>query len=314
MSSIVAKLTRKPVAKKVAKKVAQDKAKEKAKKIVKKKKPNRMFSSATGAGRGKFERGGPPAPKIEKAKDTPFGRDLDVKVVVGREGKSEKAGTINIGDDVVGFSNFLKMQQSKSGLNRAKYKEKLNQITRSKSATKTQKEKAQSKIDAMEAADEKATAAMGRGRRGKSTKTIAKSDDPFFKALDMAKKTGELGEDYDKLLPNQKKQIIQAAKAFQKSDFEKEVRATLAEPKTAPISTGSAVENKRKIGMSQGGLKMPSADQVGLKKLPTQVRNKMGYMYGGGMTKKPKMGNTDYRKGGMVMIVLDMMKKKKGRK
>ena len=66
--------------------------------------------------------------------------------------------------------------------------------------------------------------------------------------------------------------------------------------------------------MNKGGLKMPSADQVGLKKLPTQVRNKMGYMYGGGMTKKPKMGNTDYRKGGMVMIVLDMMKKKKGRK
>ena len=66
--------------------------------------------------------------------------------------------------------------------------------------------------------------------------------------------------------------------------------------------------------MNKGGLKMPSADQVGLKKLPTQVRNKMGYMYGGGMTKKPKMGNMDYRKGGMVMIVLDMMKKKKGRK
>ena len=66
--------------------------------------------------------------------------------------------------------------------------------------------------------------------------------------------------------------------------------------------------------MAQGGLKMPTADQVGLKKLPTPVRNKMGYMYGGGMPKKPKMGNMDYRKGGMVMIVLDMMKKKKGRK
>ena len=290
------------IAKKTAKKVA--------KKIVKKKKPNRMFSSATGAGRGKFERGGPPAPKIEKAKDTPFGRDLDVKVVVGREGKSEKAGTINIGDDVVGFSNFLKMQQSKSGLNRAKYKEKLNQITRSKSATKTQKEKAQSKIDAMEAADEKATAKMGRGRRGKSTKTIAKSDDPFFKALDMAKKTGELGEDYDKLLPKQKEQIVRAAKAFQKSDFRRDVEAKISAPKNAPISTGTPVARK----MNKGGLKMPSADQVGLKKLPTAVRNKMGYMYGGGMTKKPKMGNTDYRKGGMVMIVLDMMKKKKGRK
>ena len=248
------------------------------------------------------------------AKDTPFSKDLDIKVVVGKEGKTAGAGKINIGDDVMGFTNFIKMQQSKSGLSRAKFKEKLNQITRSKEATKAQKEAAQSKINAMEAADKTATRKQTGGQRGKSTKTIAKSDDPFFRALNMAKKTGELGEDYDKLLPNQKKQIIQAAKAFKKSDFEKEVRAKLAEPKTAPKSIGSAVENKRKIGMNKGGLKMPSADQVGLKKLPTAVRNKMGYMYGGGMTKKPKMGNTDYRKGGMVMIVLDMMKKKKGRK
>jgi len=70
---------------------------------------------------------------------------------------------------------------------------------------------------------------------------------------------------------------------------------------------------RAKNSKAQGGmgLKMPSADQTGLRKLPTQVRNKMGYMYGGGMAKKPKMNNMDYRKGGMVMIVLDMMKKKK---
>ena len=70
-------------------------------------------------------------------------------------------------------------------------------------------------------------------------------------------------------------------------------------------------KSKEKYGFNQGGLKMPSANQTGLKKLPTQVRNKMGYMYGGGMAKKPKMSSMDYRKGGMVMIVLDMMKKKK---
>ena len=63
--------------------------------------------------------------------------------------------------------------------------------------------------------------------------------------------------------------------------------------------------------MAQGGLKMPTADQVGLKKLPTAVRNKMGYMYGGGMAKKPKMGSMDYRKGGLLLIAVDMMKKKK---
>tara|TARA_R100001460_G_scaffold96242_1_gene138638 strand:+ start:303 stop:1166 length:864 start_codon:yes stop_codon:yes gene_type:complete len=67
--------------------------------------------------------------------------------------------------------------------------------------------------------------------------------------------------------------------------------------------------NKAQGGM---GLKMPTADQTGLRKLPTQVRNKMGYMYGGGMGKKPRMSKMDYRKGGMVIIALDM--KKKGKK
>ena len=62
------------------------------------------------------------------AKDTPFSKDLDIKVVAGREGKTAAAGKINIGDDVVGFNNFLKMQQSKSGLSRAKFKEKLNSL------------------------------------------------------------------------------------------------------------------------------------------------------------------------------------------
>lgn len=67
-------------------------------------------------------------------------------------------------------------------------------------------------------------------------------------------------------------------------------------------------------GLAQGGmgLKMPTANQVGLKKLPTKVRNQMGYMYGGGMGKKPRMSKMDYRKGGMVIIALDM--KKKGKK
>jgi len=65
-------------------------------------------------------------------------------------------------------------------------------------------------------------------------------------------------------------------------------------------------------GMAQGGLKMPTANQTGLKKLPTPVRNQMGYMYGGGMGKKPRMSKMDYRKGGMVIIALDM--KKKGKK
>ena len=43
-------------------------------------------------------------------------------------------------------------------------------------------------------------------------------------------------------------------------------------------------------------LKKPTPKQAGLKKLPTAVRNKMGYMNRGGAVKS---GSTDMRKGGM---------------
>jgi len=65
------------------------------------------------------------------------------------------------------------------------------------------------------------------------------------------------------------------------------------------------LRNKKK--MSTGGvLKQP--DNPGLKKLPTQVRNKMGFMKKGG-----NVGHTDYRKAakGMLLSSVDMMKKKK---
>ena len=45
--------------------------------------------------------------------------------------------------------------------------------------------------------------------------------------------------------------------------------------------------------MAMGGLKKPAANQTGLKKLPTAVRNKMGYMKKGGMKKE------GYAMGGM---------------
>ena len=40
-----------------------------------------------------------------------------------------------------------------------------------------------------------------------------------------------------------------------------------------------------KGGMKMGGLKTPTADQKGLKKLPEKVRNNMGFKKAGGMMK-----------------------------
>ena len=67
-------------------------------------------------------------------------------------------------------------------------------------------------------------------------------------------------------------------------------------------------------GYNMGGLAAPTAKQTGLKKLPLSVRNKMGYMYGGGMAKN-KATSMDYRKGGLViMITGGNTKMKKGKK
>ena len=52
-----------------------------------------------------------------------------------------------------------------------------------------------------------------------------------------------------------------------------------------------------KKGYAMGGLKEPSANQVGLKKLPTSVRNKMGYMKEGGAA----MYKKGYAAGGAAM-------------
>ena len=56
-------------------------------------------------------------------------------------------------------------------------------------------------------------------------------------------------------------------------------------------------EAAKEKDMKRGGvLKTPAADQTGLKKLPTPVRNKMGYMKRGGTM---RTGHADMRKGGM---------------
>ena len=49
---------------------------------------------------------------------------------------------------------------------------------------------------------------------------------------------------------------------------------------------GGPVTKKPKGAYAAGGLKATSANQVGLKRLPKSVRNKMGYMSKGGMTTK----------------------------
>ena len=79
-------------------------------------------------------------------------------------------------------------------------------------------------------------------------------------------------------------------------------RAAVKEARAAGRAMVKEAKGKAKYGkikMKPGGLKQPSEDQKGLKKLPTAVRNKMGYAkkgkmidrrYGG--SKKPNLAET----------------------
>ena len=122
---------------------------------------------------------------------------------------------------------------------------------------------------------------------------------------------GEMGEEFDRLMDNQKAALIRSTKLKQQLKKRKEMPSDEAKAKKKLAQRIMATNHRRNKAKGGMGLKMHTADQVGLKKLPTAVRNKMGYMYGGGMAKKPKMGSMDYRKGGLLLIAVDMMKKKK---
>tara|TARA_R100000329_G_C7577151_1_gene204429 strand:+ start:43 stop:777 length:735 start_codon:yes stop_codon:yes gene_type:complete len=132
-----------------------------------------------------------------------------------------------------------------------------------------------------------------------------KSDDSWkkYSSISAAKKAGSLY--YSK---NGKKM------AAVTRDMMKEAGYTSFGPKMLTKYMNERLGKTKKL--SQGGALKPvptGSQGKGLSKLPTPVRNKMGFMYGGGMpSKKPRVSNTDYRKAskGLLVISIDMMKKK----
>ena len=110
----------------------------------------------------------------------------------------------------------------------------------------------------------------------------------------------------------------QVTKEIQKKNLAKAKKNMTPEQKKAArefIKKLKLKKEKEKLGFNMGGLTKPTANQIGLKKLPTAVRNKMGYMYGGGMANKKKVTNMDYRKGGLVIMIgqAKPIKNKKGK-
>ena len=81
-----------------------------------------------------------------------------------------------------------------------------------------------------------------------------------------------------------------------KTEAEQEKIKAAIEKTLRRMMQEEAAKEKEKDMKRGGVLKAPAADQTGLKKLPTAVRNKMGYMKRGGTM---RTGHADMRKGGM---------------
>jgi len=107
------------------------------------------------------------------------------------------------------------------------------------------------------------------------------------------------GFDPSKNVPVTKDVDVKAEKKKElKEDRERveKVREIMARDKKA--KGGMTMKKK---GYAMGGLKKPAAGQTGLKKLPTPVRNKMGYAQKGGMMKKKGMARGGMKKKGYAM-------------
>ena len=246
----------------------------------------------------------------------------------GSQKTADLVGTKGEKVTVAKDKDFIEMSKTKGSKARAELVTKLE--AKETKGTITKKE--QKLLDKLNAASAKVAldAPVKAGITRKGTRTLEKG-------TYMNRNTGEVIKDpmNSKDLPGgkdlyvhnpTKKQIdlavrnmkvrekLKKLKESPKKDAETEKKLLLKQLATDPTKRGGSMkQNKGGLMMNRGGLKMPTAGQTGLKKLPTAVRNKMGYMYGGGMAKKPRTGAMDYRKGGLLIISIDMKKKKKGK-
>jgi hypothetical protein len=99
-------------------------------------------------------------------------------------------------------------------------------------------------------------------------------------------------------LKNMKRQLkdVENEMAEESTKAGRSMQQKARDRKSKPVSLKEDLPPLKSEMQKGGMLKKPAADQKGLKKLPTAVRNKMGYMKRGGMMKS---GNNDMRKGGM---------------
>ena len=195
--------------------------------------------------------------KLSKNKDIRMpDREIDTPVVVGRTGITKTGEKINVGtpEDITRTIGSKKHAERKVLLESKKDK-----------GTASKSELAE--LAARRKADAEAFVKQTSGRR---TSNIPKGEYVNIKTGEIVtnpKSAKDLPDGMNAYVkdptPKRMESIMINAKERQKSKFIKEAEAKLAEPKSAPISTGSAVENKRRIGLNdyrKGGYVLSSVD------------------------------------------------------
>ena len=195
--------------------------------------------------------------KLSKKKDIRMPeREIETPVVVGRTGITKTGEKINVGtpEDITRTIGGKKHAERKVLLQSKKDK-----------GTASKNELAE--LKARERADKVAFEKQTRGIR---TSNIPKGEYVNIKTGEIVtnpKSAKDLPDGMNAYVkdptPKRMESIMINAKERQKSEFRKEAEARLAEPKSAPISTGSAVENKRRIGTNdyrKGGYVLSSVD------------------------------------------------------
>jgi len=195
--------------------------------------------------------------KLAKNKDIRMpDREIDTPVVVGRTGITKTGEKINVGtpEDITRTIGSKKHAERKVLLESKKDK-----------GTASKSELAEL------AARRKAVAeAFVKQTSGRRTSNIPKGEYVNIKTGEIVtnpKSAKDLPDGMNAYVkdptPKRMESIMINAKERQKSKFIKEAEAKLAEPKSAPKSTGSAVENKRRIGTNdyrKGGYVLSTVD------------------------------------------------------
>lgn len=195
--------------------------------------------------------------KLAKNKDIRMpDREIDTPVVVGRTGITKTGEKINVGtpEDITRTIGSKKHAERKVLLQSRKDK-----------GIASKSELAE--LAARRKADAKAFVKQTSGRR---TSNIPKGEYVNIKTGEIVtnpKSAKDLPDGMNAYVkdptPKRMESIMINAKERQKSKFIKEAEAKLAEPKSAPKSTGSAVENKRRIGTNdyrKGGYVLSTVD------------------------------------------------------